>query len=66
MTSWVYQRLSVTGGFGKMVTFSLLFLCGVSGPHEMFLMPYRLPVRRQSAWLLSIWHSIPNFGQPAS
>ena len=27
--------------------------------------PYRLPVRRQSEWLLSTWHSIPNLGKPA-
>ena len=29
-------------------------------------MPHRLPVRRQSLWLLSIWHSIPKWGQSAS
>ena len=62
MISWVYQTLSVTGGLGKMVTFSLLSLGGVSGPQEMFLMPYRLPVLRQSTWLLSIWHSSPEPG----
>ena len=39
MTSSVYQTSSVTGGFGKMVTSSLLSLGGVSGPHEMFWSP---------------------------